>query len=151
MSNYAKENLAIYLAFKDFHHIFLENSKTSHHHDTQQISGTISSSQMDSTTFVERMKFCPTFSFTIALFPGKLKTAADFLSRSGSDPNEKNNILEIREDVPAQPIEVNNGSTGIAQRAQIFFQTDDAELSSEEQLSQRKPKNTMQYTDNRPP
>ena len=39
------------------------------------------------------------FNFTIAHIPGKMNTAADFLSRLEKDPKEKI-ILKIREDFP---------------------------------------------------
>ena len=53
------------------------------------------------------------FNFTIAHIPGKINTAADFLSCLEMDPNEKIN-LKTREDVPPKPIEVNIESTGLA-------------------------------------
>ena len=65
-----------------------------------------------------------------------MDTAANFLSRLKSDPNEKI-ILKTREDVPTQPIEVNIESTGIVREDPVFFQTDDVELPSKEELWQR--------------
>ena len=64
------------------------------------------------------------FYFTIAHFPGKMNSAADFPSRLESDPSEKV-ILKIREDFPTQPTEVKIESTGIAQEEQVFFNTND--------------------------
>ena len=60
------------------------------------------------------------FNFTIAHIPGKMNTAADFLSRLEIDPNEKI-ILKIREDIPTKPIEANIESTGFAQEEMVFF------------------------------
>ena len=55
------------------------------------------------------------------------------LPRLELDPNEKV-ILQIREDVPTQPLKANIESTGRAYERQIFFRTDNVELPSEEQL-----------------
>ena len=62
------------------------------------------------------------FNFTIAHIPGKMNTAADFLSRLEMDPNEKI-FLKIRENIPTQPIEVNIKSTGIAKGETVFFRS----------------------------
>ena len=59
------------------------------------------------------------FNCTIAHIPGKMNTAADFLSRLEMDPNEKK-IFKIREDIPTKTIEVNIESTGIAQEEPVF-------------------------------
>ena len=77
------------------------------------------------------------FNFTIAHIPGKTNTSANFSSRLESDPNEKT-FLNIRENIPKQPIEVNIESTGIAREDQVFFNTDDVSLPSEEQQWQQK-------------
>ena len=66
-----------------------------------------------------------------------MNTAADFLPRLESDPNEKY-ILNISEEIPTQPIEINSESTGIAWKDQVCFHTDDVELPPEEQLWQWK-------------
>ena len=66
-----------------------------------------------------------------------MNTAADFLSRLEIDPKEKL-ILQIQEGVTTQPTEVNIQTTGIAQKDQVFFQKEDAELSSKELLWRRK-------------
>ena len=59
------------------------------------------------------------------------------MSRFKIDPNGKL-IIQIREDVPTQPIEVNIQSNGIAREDQFFFHTEGADFPSEEQLWQRK-------------
>ena len=46
------------------------------------------------------------YNFTIAPVLGKINTAADFISGSETDPNEKI-IVKIRKDIPTNPIEVN--------------------------------------------
>ena len=70
------------------------------------------------------------FNFTIAHIPGKMNTAADFLSRLEMDPKEKI-ILKIREDFPTKPIEVNIESTGIAQEEQVFYDPTDQQKTAE--------------------
>ena len=49
-----------------------------------------------------------------------MNKAAEFLSRLEMDPNEKI-ILEYREKIPGNPIEVNNESTGLAQEETVFL------------------------------
>ena len=83
------------------------------------------------------------FHFATAYIPGKINTAADFLSQLVSHSIEQI-IQKIKEDIPLQPIEVKTASSELAQVGQIFFQTDDAELPSEEQLwQQTKKRNTV--------
>ena len=73
------------------------------------------------------------FIFTIAHIPGKMNIAADFLSPSEMDPNEKI-ILKIKEDLPTKPIEVNIESTGIAQEEPVFFDTTDQQETTENEI-----------------
>ena len=75
--------------------------------------------------------------FLLAHIPGRVNTTGDILSLSEINPNEKL-VFKICEDVPKQTIEVNIQSTGITQEDQVFFNTDEAELPSAEQLWQRK-------------
>ena len=77
------------------------------------------------------------FNFTIAHIPGKMNTAADFLSRLDMDPNEKV-ILKTREDIPTKPIEVNIESTGIAQEEPGFSDPTDHRETTEKELWKRK-------------
>ena len=77
------------------------------------------------------------FNFTIAHIPGKINTAADFLSRLEMDPNEKI-ILKIREDIPTKPFEVNIEATGIAREETIFFDPTDQLETTEKELWKRK-------------
>ena len=98
---------------------------------------------------MECMRYCSSIFLTLKHNIGKIKTVAGFLLRLEIDPHEKL-ILKVREDVPTQPIEVNVQSTGITQKYHVVFHTEDAELQSEEQLWQRKQKNVMLYTRNRP-
>ena len=79
------------------------------------------------------------FNFTLALIPGTMNTAADFLFRLQMDPNEKIN-LKIREDIPTQPIKVDIDSTGIAQEEPIFFDTTDQHECTEKNFGNVKNK-----------
>ena len=74
------------------------------------------------------------FNFTIALIPGRMNTAADFLEMV---PNEQI-ILKIREVTPIKPIEVNVESTGIAQEESVFFDTTNQQETTEKELWKRK-------------
>ena len=89
------------------------------------------------------------FSFNIAHIPGKLNTAAVFLSQSEMDPNEKK-ILNIRKDIPTKPVEVNIESTGIAQEEPVFFDTTDQQKTTEKDLWKRK-EQVRNATPNDPP
>ena len=62
--------------------------------------------------------------FTSAHIPGKMITAAGFLSGLEVEPSE-NVILNFREEIPTKPIEVNIVSTGIAQEKPVLFETTD--------------------------
>ena len=77
------------------------------------------------------------FNFTIAHIPGKMNTAADFLSRLEMDPNEKV-FSKNREDIPTQLIEVNIESTGIAQEETVFVDPTDQQETTEKELWKRK-------------
>ena len=53
------------------------------------------------------------------------------------DPNEEQ-TLELREDIPTKPIEVNIEFTGIAQEEPVFFDTRDQQETTERKLWTRK-------------
>ena len=137
MSIYAKEFLAIYMAFQELGHILWGATKT-----------VIIMTDSKSVTRFFQTKVIPPplwnacdfvlqFNFTIAHIPGKKNTAADFLSRLKMDPNEKI-ILKIREGIPTKPIEVNIESTGIAQEEQVFFDPTDQQETTETEFWTRK-------------
>ena len=124
ISIYVKEISAIYLAFKEFGHIFWGATKPV----------IIMTDSKSVTKFFQTKVIPPSlwnvcafvlqFNFTIAHIPGKMNSAADFLSRLGMDPKEKI-ILKIREDIPTKPLKLNIESTGIAQKQPVFFDTKD--------------------------
>ena len=122
MSIYAEELLAIYMAFKEFGHLFWGAIKP-----------VIIMTDSKSVTRFFQTKLIPPplwnacdfvlqFKFNFADIPGKMISAADFLSRLEMDPNEKR-ILKIREDISTKPIGVNIESTGNAQEEPVFFDT----------------------------
>ena len=139
MSIYAKEILAIYMAFKEFGHIFWDATKP-----------VIIMTDSKSVTRFYQTKMIPPplrnacdlvlqFNFTIAHNPGKKNTAADFFSCLEKDCNEKL-ILKIREDIPTKPTEVNIESTSVAQDEPVFFDTTDQRENTEKELWSRNEK-----------
>ena len=68
--------------------------------------------------------------------PGKLNTAADFLSRLDLHPKDKVH-LTIRDDIRTTPIQVNIQSSDVAEEEQFFFMPDD-DTETEEQIWERK-------------
>ena len=137
MSIYAKEFLAIYIAFKEFGHKFWGATKTVIIMTDSKSVTKILPNKIDSSTLMDARDFVLQFNFTIAHIPGKMNTAADFLSRLEMDPNEKI-ILKIREDIPTKPIEANIESTGIAQEETVFFDPTDQPETTEKELWKRK-------------
>ena len=124
MSIYAKEFLAIYMAFKEFGHIFWVAIKPVIIMTDSKSVTRFFQTKMIPPPLWNACDFVLQFNFTIAHIPGKMNTAADFLSRLEMDPNEKL-ILKIREDIPAKPIEVNIESAGFAQEEQVFHDPTD--------------------------
>ena len=139
MFTHAKEILANYMAFKEVGHMFWGATKPV----------IIMTDRKSVTRFFQTKRIPPRlrsacnfvlqFNFTIARIPGKMNTAADFLSRLEMDPNEKI-LLKIREHIPTKPIEVNIESTGIAQEEPVFVDTTDQEQTTEKEIWTRKEK-----------
>ena len=137
MSIYAKEFLAIYMAFKEFGHIFWGATKpVIIMTDSKSVTRFFQTKMIPSPLW-NACDFVLQFNFTIAHIPGKMNIAADFLSRLEMDPNGKN-ILKIRQDIPTKPIEVNSVSTGIAQQEPVFFDPTDQQETTEKELWTRK-------------
>ena len=144
MSIYAKEFLAVYMAFKEFGHVFwgatkpviimIDSKSVTRFFQTKMIPPPL----WNSCDFVLQ------FNFTIAHIPGKMNTAADFLSRLERDPNEKI-ILKTRKDIPTKPIEVDIESTGIAQEEQVFHDPTDQQETTEKNFGLVRKKHEMPY------
>ena len=137
MSIYAKEFLAIYMAFKEFGHIFWGATKPVIIMTDSKSVTRFFQTKMIPPPLWNACVFVLQFNFTIAHVPGTMNTAADFLSRLELDPNEKIS-LKIRKDIPTKPIEVNIESTGIAQEEQVFFDPTDQIETTEKELWKRK-------------
>ena len=138
MSIYAKEFLAIYMAFKEFGHIFWGAKKPVIIMTDSKSVTRFFQTKMTPPPLWNATDFALQFNFTIAHIPGKMNTAADFLSQLEMDPNEKKIILKSREDIPTKPIEVNIESTGIAQEETVFFDPTDQLETTEKELWKRK-------------
>ena len=123
-SIYAKDFLAIYMAFKEFGHIYWGATKPVNIMTASKSVTGFFQAKMIPPPLKDACDFVLQFNFTIAHIPGKMNTAADFFSHSEMDPNEKL-ILKIREDFPTKPIEMNIESTGIAQEEPVFLDTAD--------------------------
>ena len=144
MSIYAKGFLAIYMAFKEFGHIFWgANKPVIIMTDSKSVTGFFQTKRIPSPLW-NACDFVVQFNFTIAHIPGKMNTAADFLSPLEMDPNEKI-ILKIREDIPTKPIEVNIESTGIAPEETVYFDPTDQQETTEKELWNVKKKHEMPY------
>ena len=89
MSIYAKEFLAIYMAFKEFGHIFWGATKPVIIMTDSKSVTRFFQTKMIPPPLWNACDFVLQFNFTIAHIPGKMNTAADFLSRLEMDPNEK--------------------------------------------------------------
>ena len=137
MSIYAKEFLAIYMAFKEIGHIFCGATKPVIIMTDSKSVTRFFQTKMIPPPLWNACDFVLQCNFTIAHIPGKKNTAADFLSQLEIDPNEKI-ILKIREDFSIKPIDVNIESTGIAQEEQVFFDITDQQETTENELWKRK-------------
>ena len=125
------------MAFKEFGHIFWGATKPVIIMTDSKSVTRFFQTKMIPPPLWNACDFVLQFNFTIAHIPGKMNTAADFLSRLEMDPNEKI-ILKIREDIPTKPIEVNIESTGIAQEEEVFFDPTDQQETTENELWKRK-------------
>ena len=125
--------LAIYMAFKEFGHIFWGATKPVIIMTDSKSVTRLLQTKMSPPPLWNACDFVLQFNFTIAHIPGKMNTAADFLPRLEMDPNEKI-ILKVREDIPTKPIEVNIESTGIAQEEPVFVDTTDQEHTTEKEI-----------------
>ena len=74
--------------------------------------------------------------FKIAHVPGRMNTAADFLSRLDISPKEKV-LLQIREDIQTTPIQVNIQSSDIHEEDQFYFLPEE-DSETEEDIWERK-------------
>ena len=144
MSIYAKEFLAIYFAFMEYSHILWESTKP-----------VVVLTDNKSVTRFFQMEIIPPalwnacdfvlqFHFTNAHVPGKMNTAADFLSRLDIQLKDKVH-LTIRGDIRTTPVQVNIQSSGVAEEEQFSFMPDD-DTETEEQIWERKLRARKKFT-----
>ena len=124
------------MAFKDFGHIFRGATEPVIIMTDSKLVTRFFQTKMTPPPLWNACDFVIQFNFNISHIPGKMNTAADFLSRLETDPNEKK--LKIREDIPTKPIEVNIESTGIAQEEMVFFDPTDQLETIEKNFWKRK-------------
>ena len=151
MSIYPKEFLAIYFAFMEYSHILWESTKP-----VVVLTDNKSVTRFFQTKIIppalwNACDFVLQFRFTIAHVPGKMNTAADFLSRLDLHPKDKVH-LTIRDDITTTPIQVNIQSSDVAEEEQFFFTPDD-DTETEEQIWERKLRARKKFTakDDSPP
>ena len=89
MYSYAKKFLAIYMAFKKFGHIFWGATKPVFSMTDSKSVTSFFQTKLIPPPLWNACNFVLQFNFTIAHIPGKINTAADFLSRLKTDRNEK--------------------------------------------------------------
>ena len=85
------------------------------------------------------------FHFTIAHVPGKMNTAADFLSRLDLQPKDKVH-LTIRDEIRTTPTQVNIQSSDVAEEEQFFFMLPDDDTETEEQIWELKLRARKKFT-----
>ena len=137
MSIYAKEFLAIYMAFLEIAHILWGATKPT----------IVLTDNKSVTRFFQTKAILPAlwnacdyvmqFNFKIEHIAGSFNTAADFLSRLELEVTEKIR-LKIREDIQATPIEVTTSSSDVADEEQFFFTKAEKNDESEEKTIERK-------------
>ena len=149
MSIYAKEFLAIYFAFMEYSHILWGSTKP-----VIVLADNNSAIRFFQTKIIppalwNACDFVLQFNFTIAHVPGRMNTAADFLSRLDLDPKEKVQPL-IRDDIQTTPIEVHIQSSNVAEEEQFYFLTED-DIETEEQVWERKQRARKKIQENDTP
>ena len=128
--------LAIHFAFMEYSYILWGSSKP-----------TIVLTDNQSVTRFFQIKMIPPslwsawdivlqFHFKIAHVPGRINTAADFLSRLDISPEEKV-LLQTREDIQTTPIQVNIQSADIHEEDQFYFLPKD-NFDTEKDIWERK-------------
>ena len=120
MSIYAKEFLAIYFAFMEYSHILWGSSKPTIVLTDNKSVTRFFQTKMIPPSLWNACDFVLQFHFKIAHVPGRMNTAADFLSRLDISPKEKV-LLQIREDIQTTPIQVNIQCSDIHEEGIEFY------------------------------
>ena len=149
MSIYAKEFQAIYFAFMEYSHILWGSTKPVIVLTDNKSVTRFFQTKIIPPALLNACDFVLQFNFTIAHVPGRLNTAADFLSRLDLDPKEKFQLL-IRDDIQIAPIEVHIQSSNVAEGEQFYFLPED-DIETEEQIWERKQRARKKMLENDTP
>ena len=136
MSNYPKENLAIYMAFLKLAHILREASKRTNVLTNIESVSPFFQTEEISPSLWNACDYLLQLNFKLAHMAGSVNITADFLSGLKLKVTEMNRF-KIREDVQTTPIEVTTSSSYVAVEEQFFTQADSGD-ETEEQIHQRK-------------
>ena len=96
MSIYAKEFLAIYMAFKEFGQIFWGATKPVIIMTDSKAVTRFFQTKVILPPLWNACDFVLQFNFTLAHTPGKMNIAGDFLSRLETNPNKRNHLKKQR-------------------------------------------------------
>ena len=135
-SIYAKEFYTIYLAFKDFRHVFWEHSSQWLSWQTVNQEPTFSNKN-GSSTVKECLWFCIAIQYHHSTHSGKMSTPADFQTRLQISPIGKT-FWKTREVISTKPIKVIIESAGTAQKEPVFFDTTDRQKTAEREPWKRR-------------
>ena len=124
MSIYVKEFLAIYFAFMEYSHILWGSTKPIIVLTDNKSVTRFFQTKMIPSSLWNACDFVLQFHFKIAHVPGRINTAADFLSRLDISPKEKV-LLQVREDIETTPFQVNIQSSDIHEQDQFYFLQED--------------------------
>ena len=144
--SYAKEFLAIFLAFKKFGHILWGTPKPITILTDNKLVTRFFQTKIIPPALWNAQDYVIQFNFVIAYIPGKNNTAAYYLSRMEKDPKEKL-VLTIRAEVEKRPIEVNVQSAGVSEEEQIFFTEEDDETEAQSWERKKQSRNNYQNTE----
>ena len=137
MSIYAKETSAFHLDFKKFGQIFWGATKSVIiMTDSKSVTRFFPTKMIPPLLWIA-CGFVLQFNFTLAHNPGKMNTAADYLSRLEKDPNVKF-LQKSRKDIFTKRIEVNIESRGSAKEKPVFFDTTDHYETTAKELWKRR-------------
>ena len=123
MSKYAKEILAIFFAFSEFGHLLWGSTFTVILFTDNRAVTRIFQTKIIPPALWNACDYDLQYNFVIAHVAGAMNTAADFLSRTETNPTEKLE-MNLRNDTQTKAIEVNIQSSGIAEEEQIYLHPD---------------------------
>ena len=131
MSIHAKEFLAIYFASMEYSHILWGSTKQIIVQTDNKSVTRFFQTKMIPPSLWNACDFVLQFHFKITHVPGRMNTAADFLSLLDISPKAKV-LLQIREDTQTTPIQVNIQSSDIHEEYQFYFLPEDGSETEED-------------------